>query len=148
MNMKITKRFKLVFAASALVLGSAAGIAAAGGAHGGGHGKRGMMMQKFDTNGDGQLSDAEKSAAKAAFEARRAERKAAMLAKFDANRNGTIDPAEKQAAHDQRVAERFARMDANRDGAITLDEMKAAKGGRHHGGRGFGGPRGPGGFDQ
>ncbi len=147
--MKITTRFKLLFAASALVLGCAAGIAAAGSGHGGGHSKRGQMMQKFDANGDGQLSDAERAAAKAAFSTKRAEHKAARLARFDTNRNGTLEPAEKRAAHDQRVGERFAKLDANGDGAITLAEMKAAKamhGGKHRGGRGggFGGPRGGG----
>ena len=54
-----------------------------------GRGQRGQhMLQQFDTDGDGQLSDTEKAAAKAAREAK-------MLEKFDTNGDGILSDDEK-----------------------------------------------------
>ena len=90
-----------------------------------------MMLEKFDANKDGQLDDAEKAAAKADFEAKRAEMKAAfekkMLEKFDANKDGQLDDAEKAAAKAE-----FEKMRAERG-------PKGPKCGR----RGHRGPKGP-----
>ncbi len=100
---------------------------------------RKMMLEKFDANKDGQLDDAEKAAAKAEFEAKRAEMKAAfekkMLEKFDANKDGQLDDAEKAAAKAE-----FEKMRAERGG------KRGPRCGRH-GHRGpkrpcCGGPRG------
>jgi hypothetical protein len=96
------------------------------------------MIQKFDTNGDGTLDDAERAQKKAAFQARRAEHHKQALAKYDANRDGTLDDAERAAMHDDRLAQRFQAMDANRDGQLSLDEFKASartKGAFHGHGR-------------
>lgn len=70
-------------------------------------------------------------------QARHADRKAKLLAKFDANQNGALDPAEKDAMREARVAKRFAKMDADGNGSVTLAEMKAAKQNRmgKHGGK-------------
>ena len=107
------------------------------------------VLQKYDTNKDGKLDDAERAHMKAAFEAKRAERHKEALAKFDANKDGTLDDAERKAMREARLAEQFQTMDTNGDGKLTLDEFKAgaeAKGlhdhfrhgrhghGRHHGG--------------
>ena len=93
-----------------------------------------MMLEKFDANKDGQLDDAEKAAAKADFEAKRAEKKAAfekkMLEKFDANKDGQLDDAEKAAAKAE-----FEKMRAERG-------PRGPKCGRHHGHRGPKGPHG------
>ena len=90
-----------------------------------------MMLEKFDANKDGQLDDAEKAAAKADFEAKRAEMKAdfekKMLEKFDANKDGQLDDAEKAAAKAE-----FEKMRAERG-------PKGPKCGRH----GHHGPKGP-----
>ena len=63
------------------------------------------FMEKFDADKDGQLSDAEKEAAKAEmkakFEARRAEMKAKFMEKFDADKDGQLSDAEKEAAKAQ-----------------------------------------------
>ncbi len=76
------------------------------------------MLEKFDKNGDGQLSADEKEAAKAAFEARKGGKpgekgfngkggrgkdfggkgREAMMKKFDTNSDGKLDETEKAAA--------------------------------------------------
>ena len=56
------------------------------------------FMEKFDADKDGQISDAEKEAIKAQFEARKAEMKAKFMEKFDADKDGQISDAEKEAA--------------------------------------------------
>jgi len=110
------------------------------------------VLQKYDTNKDGKLDDAERAQMKAAFEAKRAERHKAALAKFDANKDGKLDATERKTMQDTRLAEQFQKMDTNGDGKLTLDEFKAgseAEGFRHgrhghglrHRGQG-GGPRG------
>ena len=135
-------KLKLALFVSAPLVAGATTYAVAGG-HSADHE---AMKQKFDQNADGQLDDAERAQMKAAFEARRAERRAAMLAKFDRNHDGTLDDAERAAMRDAKLAERFARLDANGDGKISLDEFKAgaAKGGFHHGRHGHGRSRGAG----
>ena len=66
------------------------------------------FMEKFDADKDGQISDAEKAAIKAdfeakkaemkaKFEAKKAERKAKFMEKFDTDKDGKISDAEKEA---------------------------------------------------
>lgn len=62
---------------------------------------RAALMEKFDTNKDGQLDDQEKEAMKAAFEARKAEFEKRMLEKFDANKDGKLDDQEKAAMREE-----------------------------------------------
>ena len=59
--------------------------------------RKAKFMEKFDTDKDGQISDAEKEAIKAAHEARKAEMKAKFMEKFDADKDGQISDAEKEA---------------------------------------------------
>jgi len=127
-------KIKLALILSASLVG---GVAAA---HGfGGEGGKAAMLQKYDTNGDGKLDDAERAAMKADFAAKRTEHKQKMLAKYDANKNGKLDPAERAVMKDDRLTARFAKLDANGDGQVSLAEFKAgnAKIGHHrHGGHG------------
>lgn len=81
------------------------------------------LLEKFDTNKDGQLSDAEKQAARAEFEKRKGETgkggpgkggpgrgfgkggpggfdREALMKKLDKNGDGKLDDAEKQAARE------------------------------------------------
>ncbi|MBQ8375695.1 MAG: hypothetical protein IJX33_01415 [Akkermansia sp.] len=59
--------------------------------------RKAKFMEKFDTNKDGQISDDEKEAIKAAHEARKAEMKAKFMEKFDTDKDGQISDAEKEA---------------------------------------------------
>ena len=86
-------------------------------------------MQKFDTNRDGTLDDAERGAAKLAMQAKREARRA----KIDLNHDGQIDDTERAAAHKARALEGFKRIDKNGDGSISLAEFESAA--PRHGGR-------------
>ena len=114
----------------------AGGVAVAGGFHGGA--ARADILQKYDTNKDGKLDDAEKAGMKADFQAKREAKKAEILAKFDTNKDGKLDESEKAAMRDARATEAFGKLDANKDGQISLDEFKAgrAKMGMHRHARG------------
>ena len=59
-------------------------------------GMRKEILAKFDADGDGKLSDAEKAKAKEAREARHAE----MIAKFDADGDGKLNDEEKAKARE------------------------------------------------
>lgn len=100
---------------------------------------RAKVIEKYDTNKDGQLSDQEKSTLEADMEAKHAQMKQQMLTKFDTNKDGKLDDAERQAAHDLRAAERFKKLDTDGNGQLSLGEFKAG----HQGKQGrFGGMRG------
>ena len=111
-----TKKLKLVFATSLVLVGSVVGIAAAQGDHDGG-GDRAGMKEKWK------------------------ERKEAMLLKFDFNKNGALDDNEKDAMRAERSAQTFEKLDANGDGMLSKAEFAAGKQARgfgrgHHRGRG------------
>jgi Ca2+-binding EF-hand superfamily protein len=109
------KKFKLAIVTAAVLVGGAAGIAAAEGG-------------PIDHQARGAM---------------RAEKKAEMLAKFDTNKDGKLDPAEKQAMKNERASLQFKRLDKNGDGVLSLDEFKAGKDHQGRGGRGkFRGGRG------
>jgi hypothetical protein len=125
-EMTMLTRMKLAFATAAALIGGAATFASANG------GGRGQLLQKYDTNGDGKLDDAERAAMRADFAAKRAEWKQKMLAKYDANRDGTLDPAERQVMkHDRKIAQ-FKALDSNGDGVISLAEFENGKLGHQH----------------
>jgi Ca2+-binding EF-hand superfamily protein len=92
-------------------------------------------MERFDTNKDGVLDDAEKAAMRQAFEQRHAERKAKFLERFDTNKDGQLDASEKAAADKARAEHRAQRvdrimgeLDKNRDNRLTSDELPQGKG--------------------
>lgn len=64
------------------------------------------LLERFDTDGDGTVSDAEKDAAKAQREVQQAERAqemaTRMLERFDADENGALDATELAAMMEQR----------------------------------------------
>jgi len=80
--------------------------------------KRAHMIEKFDADGDGKLSEEEREAAKVA----KAERKAAFIAKHDSNGDGELDEDEKKAAKEAFMAT----YDTDSDGKLSKEERKAA----------------------
>ena len=114
-------------------------------AGGSGHAK---MTEKFDKYGDGKLSAEEKTAAKAAYKEKMAERKAKFMEQFDKDGDGELSEEEKtsaKAAHKEKMAERkaefMAKFDKDGDGTLSAEEKAAIKktgmggwkGGRRHG---------------
>ena len=103
-------------------------------------GKRKELVERFDADKDGKLSETERTAAKAALAERHAKRKAEMLAKhpeIDVDKNGELSKHELKAAGDKRRAEHqaqfkekrpeaFAKADTNGDGTIDKDERQTA----------------------
>ncbi|MFN0252021.1 MAG: hypothetical protein ACKV2T_34410 [Kofleriaceae bacterium] len=110
----LSRKLKLVFVTSLVLVGSAVGIAAAQGDH---HGRDRAAMK-----GKGKA------------------KKEAMLLSYDFNKNGALDDNERTAMHAERVAKRFAKLDANGDGVLSKAEFAAGKRkfgkGRHRGHRG------------
>ncbi|MHA3978229.1 EF-hand domain-containing protein [Halovulum sp. GXIMD14794] len=94
------------------------------GGHRGGKGMRGdrgaMMMERFaeqfDTNGDGDITQDEIDAARAA-----------QLAEFDADGDGSLNLQEYEAlwldAMRERMVDRFQAHDDDGDGAVTVEEF-------------------------
>ena len=118
-----------------------------------GHGK-GPSFEKFDTDGDGKITEAELSAhhearfaksdsdgngslSKGEAVARAAKRAAKyydhMLEKHDEDGDGELSMAEMGKRHGGGM---FGRLDKDGDGGISPEEFKAMKGkhGKHHGG--------------
>ena len=142
-----------VMAGLALAGGTAWALAqdAPGNEEGGRRGRRGgpsaaWLLERFDTNKDGQLDKQELEAADRAREERAQAMKARVLEQFDANKNGVLDPEEKDAAKaefQQRREEFVKRFDTNGDGQLDDNERAAAR--KEFRGRG---PRGEAAPDQ
>lgn len=87
-------------------------------------------LEKYDTNLDGTLSEAERTVLKAERESKHAEMKSkressrAARPKLDANDDGLISLDEHMAVSEQL----FTRMDANADGVLTKGEGRKRKG--------------------
>lgn len=130
MEFMMQKKTKFALAAGTLgilVIGGVAGVANADGGWGkgpGGWGKghgRGMMagqlMERYDTNKDGKISQEE-------IDANRTE----WHAEFDADKNATLSLDEFQnlwlKAHRERMVRDFQRLDRDGNGQVTLDEYK------------------------
>jgi Ca2+-binding EF-hand superfamily protein len=100
------------------------------------HDERGMMLEKYDANKNGQLDPEEK----AAFERDREARRAEFLKQADTDGDGSLSEAEKDAAREKfphqgrghrggremrgRMLEKY---DANKNGQLDPEEREAAK---------------------
>lgn len=105
--------------------------------------KRGVpaeVLEKFDADKDGKLSEDERKAM-------REERKAKMLAKYDTDKNGELSDTEKDAMKADMEAQHKAfleKYDADKDGKLSREEVKAARdAGEELPMGGLGGRRGP-----
>jgi hypothetical protein len=72
---------------------------------------RQRLVEKFDRDGDGQLTGREKRAAKIFIKRKRFERRMTALRRFDANQDGWLSPEEQRAARAAFKAKRQARRD-------------------------------------
>jgi hypothetical protein len=81
------------------------------------------VMKRFDADGDGNLDEVERQAAKQHMDERWAEMRRKRLARFDANSNGKLDPDEEQA---WRAWMQIRRHDKNGDGKLDADEQARA----------------------
>jgi len=92
----------------------------------GGGPMRGMLLRRFDKDGDGKLNDEEKAAAKAAREEH--------VKKFDKDGDGELNQEERKAAREaireqvrEKMAERKKEIDTDGDGKISEEERDAAR---------------------
>lgn len=92
------------------------------------------MFKAADTNGDGLLSEDE---LRAAAEQRRDQRFARMIEAMDENGDGLLSPDEMADGREGMI---FQQLDADKDGVVTREEAAAAARDR---GRGHGGGRPP-----
>ena len=116
-------RILTILAATLLALPAAEG-AAAGTGQGLHRGQfRKHLLEKFDADKDGKLSEAERTAAKQACKERR-----------DTDKDGTVSEAERDAARaafsarlKEKHPELFAKVDKDGDGTISREEGQAAR---------------------
>lgn len=114
----MTLRKKLIVGAAILL--PVAGITFAATAQDGHKRDHGRMIERLDTNDDGQISKAEATA-----------ERQARFAEMDANGDGALSIDEMIAHREQKRAERmarrqqrgFSRLDTNGDGQISADEF-------------------------
>ncbi len=148
------KLLSIVVAASLMITGfSLAAEEGAGGPEGKKKGKgrmerRKMLLEKFDADGDGKLSEEERAKAKADFVKTHPELHAKMIKKFDKDGDGKLNEEERKAAHEamkERAKGRgkeielteeqraeikkhlLEKFDTDKDGKLSEEETKAAR---------------------
>lgn len=112
--------------------------------------RRKDFMDRFDTDGDGELSEAEREVMREEMRARREEMMLErMTERFDADGDGVLNEeerlnaeAELEARRMEREVRMIERFDSDGDGVLSDAENQAA---REQFNRGRGGDRGPGG---
>ena len=62
--------------------------------------KRAAILERFDADGDGELSDSEKATAKETMKSEREEIRAAVLEKFDADGDGELSKTEREGVRE------------------------------------------------
>jgi Ca2+-binding EF-hand superfamily protein len=81
--------------------------------------KRAKRIQKFDTDGDKKLSQAEREIA-------RATKKAERLGQYDKDKDGSLSKAEKADLIHDKITKRFEHIDSNGDAEISKAEAQAS----------------------
>ena len=117
------RKLKIALVAGLAVIAGGGALVATAQADGWGHHNRGhggfmrMFWERYDTNQDGKITQAE-------IDANRTE----WHGKFDADKNGTLTLKEFEAlwleANRQRMIREYQRFDKDGDAALTLDEYK------------------------
>ncbi|GLQ05491.1 EF-hand domain-containing protein [Sneathiella chinensis] len=137
----------------ALALALPVAAYAGGGHHGDGHSRVDRMFERWDTNKDGRLSQAEVpdgrhkyfsrfdsdkdgeitlSEAREAHEKMREARLARFMEKIDTDKDGKVSEAE----YTSFAMERFKSADSDSDGALSVEEMKNFRKSFAHKGKG------------
>lgn len=110
---------------------------------------REQIVKRFDQDGDGKLDDAERAAAKAAFEAKKGEfqekradrvaqfkeKRPELFAKVDTNGDGSIDESEREAMK-TKILEKRPQADKNGDGKLDRCDLPRRGEGRQGAGEG------------
>jgi hypothetical protein len=110
-----------------------AAIGLSGAAHaekGKGKGERNIppgILEQFDKDGDGKLSEEERKAAKAARGQMEGARMKEMLEKFDADKDGTLNEAEKEAMRAEMKKRMIEKFDKDGDGELNEEERAEMK---------------------
>ena len=131
--MKITQ-LMLTGAIATLACSMTATVYAEGGKGRGGDRLPPEILEKFDADDDGKLSEDERKAMRAAIEERRKAHKAKILERFDADNDGKLSEDEKKAAREAAKAQReeiraavLKKFDANGNGKIDDDEREGIR---------------------
>tara|TARA_R110002096_G_scaffold247936_2_gene440350 strand:- start:32721 stop:33128 length:408 start_codon:yes stop_codon:yes gene_type:complete len=82
--------------------------------------KRDEIRGQFDADGNGEISDRERQAARETFKAKRMER-------IDTDGNGEISKSERAAVKEKRKAKIVKRFDTDGDGELNERERESAK---------------------
>ncbi len=92
------------------------------------------MLEKFDADGDGQLSDSEKQTARQQFEEKKAQmreefekRKTEILGKYDADGDGKLSEQERENFKADKKQEILEKYDTDGDGQLNEAEKKTAR---------------------
>jgi Ca2+-binding EF-hand superfamily protein len=101
--------------------------------------RRARALEKYDSDGDGVLSDGERDALHDARKGRHGEKKGRRLERFDTDGDGQLSDSERTAAREKRgdrQARALEKFDADGDGQLSGSEKGAARAARGHGGKG------------
>lgn len=82
--------------------------------------RRKERIARFDTDGDGQISDEERAAA-------RKQRQEEMLARMDRDGDGKVSEEERAAVRHERATSMFERLDTDGDGKLSPEEMSGGR---------------------
>lgn len=85
-----------------------------------------IVLERFDTDGDGTLSESEREAAKAEREARR-EEFSALRNSYDVNGDGELDETEREAFKAAAKEVIIKNFDSDGDGVLSETEQAAVK---------------------
>jgi len=97
---------------------------------------RKRLLEKYDKDKDGKLSEEERAAARKDFQARRGERPGGergsrplpeFLKKYDTDKDGKLSEEERAAARKARMAEILKKYDKDGDGKLNEEERAAAR---------------------
>lgn len=95
---------------------------------------RAEAFRRLDTDGDGELSEAERNAARAEWEARSSDMRRLMMRRYDRDGDGELSPEERTAAREegrlvrQEIRDRIVpQYDTDGDGELSESEREAAR---------------------